>query len=171
MTLTGEATGSSSAIVRVGFARDRHPFGPGGPLALGGIEIPGPRLVGHSDGDVALHAIAGALLGAGGLADLGRLFPADDRTPRGTPSGRLVSEVVRRLAAAGYQPLGIDLTIEGARPRLGDQLDAMRNAIAELVALPRDAVSVKASTGNLGGDEGAGRSVAASAIATVRGAS
>ncbi|HET7026834.1 MAG TPA: 2-C-methyl-D-erythritol 2,4-cyclodiphosphate synthase [Candidatus Limnocylindrales bacterium] len=167
MTFTGDATGSPPAIVRVGFARDRHSFGPGGPLALGGIEIPGPRLVGHSDGDVALHAIAGALLGAGGLADLGRLFPADHRTPHGTPSGRLLLEVVRRLESAGYRPLGVDLTIEGARPRLGDRLDAMRDAIAELVELSPDAVSVKASSGNLGGDEGAGRAVAASAVATV----
>jgi 2-C-methyl-D-erythritol 2,4-cyclodiphosphate synthase len=169
MTVTGDSTGSLPAIVRVGYARDRHSFGPGGPLALGGIDIPGPRLVGHSDGDVALHAIAGALLGAGCLGDLGRLFPSDDRTPRGAPSAGLLLEVVERLAAAGYRPLGVDLTIEGARPRLDSRLDAMRDAIADLVALPRHAVSVKASSGNLGGDEGAGRSIAASAIATIGG--
>ena len=75
---------------RTGIGHDSHPFGPGDARsALGGVEIDGaPRLAGHSDGDVALHAIADALLGATGLGDLGRLFPADARTPRGIASTR-----------------------------------------------------------------------------------
>ena len=77
------------AIARTGFGTDRHPFGPGTGLRLGGIEIAGaPRLAGHSDGDVALHAVADALLGAAGLGDLGRLFPADARTPLGVAQRR-----------------------------------------------------------------------------------
>ena len=109
---------------RVGFGHDSHPFGPGEPLALGGIAIAGaPRLHGHSDGDVALHAVADALLGAAGLGDLGRLFPADPSTPRGIASGELLAEVVARLAAAGWRPASIDLTIVAARPRLGAHLD------------------------------------------------
>src|SRR5206468_1597462 len=72
--------------VRIGYGADSHPFGPHAPLALGGVEVPGaPRLAGHSDGDVVLHAIADALLGAAGLGDLGRLHPADARTRRGIP--------------------------------------------------------------------------------------
>jgi len=155
---------------RVGFGHDSHPFGPGDGLRLGGIEIAAaPRLAGHSDGDVALHAVADALLGAAGLGDLGRLFPADARTPRGIASGAMLREVVARLAGAGFRPGSVDLVIVGARPRLGDRLDAMRAAVADLLGLPEAAVNVKASTGNLIGDEGAGRSMSARAVAVVEG--
>jgi len=156
--------------VRVGFGHDSHPFGPGDGLRLGGIELAGaPRLAGHSDGDVALHAIADALLGAAGMGDLGRLFPADRRTPKGIESRELLSAVVARLAGEGMRPASVDIVIIGARPRLGDRLDAMRAAIAGLLGLPEAAINVKASTGNLSGDEGAGRSISARAVATVEG--
>jgi 2-C-methyl-D-erythritol 4-phosphate cytidylyltransferase/2-C-methyl-D-erythritol 2,4-cyclodiphosphate synthase len=153
---------------RIGFGDDAHAFGPGAPLALGGIAIEtAPRLHGHSDGDVALHAVAEALIGAAGLGDLGRLFPADPETPEGIDSADLVREVARRLAASGFRPSSVDLTIVAARPRLGDRLDAMREAIAELVGLPPERVSVKASSGNLLGVEGAGRAITARAVALV----
>ena len=116
---------------RVGFGHDSHPFGPGSPLRLGGIAIDGaPALAGHSDGDVVLHAVADALLGAAGQGDLGRLFPSDERTPRAIDSGLLLRDVVARLADAGLRPASVDVTIIGARPRLGSRLDAMRAAIA-----------------------------------------
>jgi len=157
------------APLRTGFGADRHPFGAGTGLRLGGIEIAGaPRLAGHSDGDVALHAVADALLGAAGLGDLGRLFPADDRTPRGAASDGLLRDVVARLSANGLAPSTVDLVIEGARPRLGGRLDEMRDAIAALLEVPTSSVNVKASTGNLAGDDGAGRSMSAQAVATVR---
>ena len=153
---------------RTGFGHDSHPFGPEAGLRLGGIEIAAaPRLHGHSDGDVALHAVAEALLGAAGLGDLGRLFPPDARTPRGIASDQLLAEVVARLAGAGFAPLSVDLTIIGARPRLGARLDAMRDRIAAILGLQAGEVNVKASTGNLAGDEGAGRSISARAVATV----
>ena len=118
---------------RVGIGHDSHPFGPGTPLALGGIVIDGaPRLYGHSDGDVVLHALADALLGAAGLGDLGRLFPADGRTPRGIASTELLAEVRGRVEAAGWRPAAVDLTIVAARPRLADHLEPMRDAIAAL---------------------------------------
>ncbi|HEY5630375.1 MAG TPA: 2-C-methyl-D-erythritol 2,4-cyclodiphosphate synthase [Candidatus Limnocylindrales bacterium] len=159
-----------AAPVRVGFGHDSHPFGPGDGLRLGGIEIArAPRLAGHSDGDVALHATADALLGAAGLGDLGRLFPADSRTPRGVESAQLLREVVGRLAGVGLRPATLDIVIIGARPRLGSRLDAMRAAIAGLLGIPEAAVNVKASTGNLSGDEGAGRSISARAVATLEG--
>ncbi|HEX5147700.1 MAG TPA: 2-C-methyl-D-erythritol 2,4-cyclodiphosphate synthase [Candidatus Limnocylindrales bacterium] len=157
------------ASVRVGLGHDSHPFGPGTGLRLGGIEIPGaPRLAGHSDGDVVLHAVADALLGAAGQGDLGRLFPADARTPKGVASEALLREVVARVAAVGLVPAGVDVVVIGARPRLGVRLDEMRDAIAALLDLAPHAVNVKASTGNLAGDEGAGRSVSAQAVATLR---
>ena len=155
--------------VRVGFGHDSHPFGPAAGLRLGGLEIEGaPRLAGHSDGDVVLHAVADALLGAAALGDLGRLFPADARTPRGVASEELLREVVRRVAAAGLVPVSVDVVVIGARPRLGMRLDAMRDAIATLLEVEPAAVNVKASSGNLAGDEGAGRAIAARAVATVQ---
>jgi 2-C-methyl-D-erythritol 4-phosphate cytidylyltransferase / 2-C-methyl-D-erythritol 2,4-cyclodiphosphate synthase len=160
--------GGDPAARRTGIGQDSHPFGPGEPLRLGGIEIAGaPALHGHSDGDVALHALADALLGAAGSGDLGRLFPAGPSTPLGVDSRELLAAVVARLAGEGWRPTGVDLTIVAARPRLGPHLDAMREAIAASLGAPNDAVNVKASTGNLDGAEGAGRAISALALATI----
>jgi 2-C-methyl-D-erythritol 2,4-cyclodiphosphate synthase len=162
------AEGADAGETRTGFATDVHPFGPGDGLWLGGVEIPAaPRLHGHSDGDAALHAIAGALLGACALGDLGTIYPADERTARGIASGDLLEGVVERLAGARWRPVAVDVSISAARPRLGPHLEAMRRAIATALGLPVDAVSVKGSTGNLSGDVGAGRVIAAQAVATV----
>ena len=153
---------------RTGIGHDGHPFGPGSPLRLGGITFDGaPRLHGHSDGDVALHAIADALLGAAALGDLGRLFPAGPATPAGVDSRELLASVVARLAGSGWRAVSVDLTVVAARPRLGSRLDDMARTIAGILGLEVAAVSVKASTGNLDGPEGAGRSISALAIATV----
>jgi len=150
----------------VGIGQDSHPFGPGSPLALGGVVIDGaPRLHGHSDGDVALHAICDALLGAAGLGDLGRIFPAGPTTPEGIASTAMLAEVLRRIRDAGWVVGNVDLTIVAARPRLAAHLDLMRTAIASTLEVDASAVNVKASTGNLAGDEGAGRSISALAIA------
>jgi 2-C-methyl-D-erythritol 4-phosphate cytidylyltransferase/2-C-methyl-D-erythritol 2,4-cyclodiphosphate synthase len=153
---------------RTGIGHDTHPFGPGEPLRLGGVEITGaPRLHGHSDGDVILHAVADALLGAAGLGDLGRLFPPDASTPAGVDSAGLLGVVVARLAEAGWRPAGVDLTVVAQRPRLGAYLNAMRASIAAIIEVGPEAVSVKASTGNLDASEGAGRSISTLAIATI----
>ncbi len=172
VALGGESARARSSTppggqIRVGHGRDSHPFGPGTPLALGGIVIDGgPRLHGHSDGDVALHAVADALLGGAGLGDLGRLFPPAT-TPGGIASGELLAAVVARLHGAGYEPSSVDLTIVGARPRLSGRLDEMRDAIAAALGLATAQVDVKASTGNLAGMEGAGRGMSAQAVAVL----
>lgn len=153
---------------RIGVGTDSHPFGPGSPLRLGGLEFPGvPRLYGHSDGDVVLHAAADALLGGSALGDLGRMFPADHRTPRGMASEDLLRSVAARLADEGWSVDAIDITITAARPRLAHRLDEMGAAIAGLLGMPVDRVSVKASTGNLEGASGAGRTIAATATASI----
>jgi len=158
----------AAPAIRVGLGDDSHLFGPGGPLVLGGLPIEGaPRLHGHSDGDVVLHAVCDALLGATGLGDLGRLFPAGPATPAGISSRDLLAACVERVRAAGYAPVSIDLTVIGARPRLAGRLDDMVASIAGLVGLPAGSVNVKASTGNLAGFEGAGRGITARAVAVV----
>jgi len=159
---------SMPAASRVGFGDDNHSFGPGTPLALGGLVFEGaPRLHGHSDGDVALHAVCDALLGAAGLGDLGRLFPPGPTTPAGIASTEMLRSCLARVIAAGYAPVAIDLTLVGARPRLAGRLDAMAGSIADLVGIATDRVNVKASTGNLAGFEGAGRGISARAVAVV----
>jgi 2-C-methyl-D-erythritol 2,4-cyclodiphosphate synthase len=166
--MAGNAAAPRGAEIRTGFASDQHAFGPEQGLWLGGVELPAaPRLFGHSDGDAALHAIAGALLGAAALGDLGTIFPADERTRRGVPSAELLGGVRERLAEAGWRPASVDLTIRAGRPSIGAVLPAMREAIAGLLGLDVGEVSVKASTGNLSGDVGGGRVVAADAIATI----
>ena len=158
-------TGSGAVGVRVGFGSDRHAFGPGEDLALGGLVIVGaPRLHGHSDGDVLLHAIADALLGAAGLGDLGLIFPAGPATPRGVASHLLLAEVVATVRRHGFVITSLDCTIEAARPRLSARLPAMGERIAELLDVQSSAVNVKASTGNLDGLEGTGRGISASAV-------
>jgi 2-C-methyl-D-erythritol 2,4-cyclodiphosphate synthase/2-C-methyl-D-erythritol 4-phosphate cytidylyltransferase len=159
-------SGVPAVSARVGFGTDGHSFGPGRPLMLGGVRIEGaPRLVGHSDGDAALHAVADALLGGAGLGDLGRVFPADHRTPQGIASGEMLATVAGRVRSAGWQIVSIDLTITAARPRLAGLLQEMEKAIAAAAGIDSSSVNVKASTGNLAGNEGAGRSISADAIA------
>jgi 2-C-methyl-D-erythritol 4-phosphate cytidylyltransferase / 2-C-methyl-D-erythritol 2,4-cyclodiphosphate synthase len=153
---------------RVGFGEDSHPFGPEMPLVLGGVVFDGvARLAGHSDGDVVLHAIADALLGAAGLGDLGRLFPADHRTPRGVSSAELLETVRSTVGAAGWAIGYLDVTIVGLRPRLGSRLHDVRTRVAQLLDVTIEQVNVKASTGNLFGPEGAGRGISARAVATL----
>jgi 2-C-methyl-D-erythritol 2,4-cyclodiphosphate synthase len=166
--VAGRDEAGKPAAMRTGFGSDRHAFGPGDGLWLGGVEIPGaPRLHGHSDGDVALHAVAGALLGAAALGDLGELYPADARTARGAASSTFVQEVVARLAAAGWRTVAVDLTIRAARPRLAPFAGSMRASIGALLGINDAAVSVKLATGNLSGDAGGGRVIEADAVAVV----
>jgi 2-C-methyl-D-erythritol 4-phosphate cytidylyltransferase/2-C-methyl-D-erythritol 2,4-cyclodiphosphate synthase len=167
-TLPGPAPASDAGPVRVGFGTDSHPFGPALGLALGGLVIDGaPRLHGHSDGDVLLHAVADALLGAAGLGDLGRIFPAGPGTPAGIASGHLLGEVVQGVRSHGYVVRSIDCTVVAGRPRLAARLPAMGQRIAELLSVDPSAVNVKASTGNLDGMEGAGRGISATAVAVI----
>ena len=155
--------------MRIGYGWDSHEFKPGVPLKIGGLAIQHDRgLAGHSDGDVALHAIADAILGGARLGDLGRWFPAGDPATRGSASTELLRAAAGRAAAAGWRAAAVDLVLEGARPVLGaGRLEAMRTAVAGLLDLDPAAVSLRASTGNLDGPTGAGRSIAADALVTL----
>jgi 2-C-methyl-D-erythritol 2,4-cyclodiphosphate synthase len=138
-------------------------------LRLAGLDIPeAPRLHGHSDGDAALHAVCDGLLAAARMGDLGRLFPAGDARTRGVDSRELLRQVVAHIATADLRPATLDLTVIGARPRLGAaRLERMRAILAELLGIDVTAVAVQASTGNLSGDEGAGRTISATALVGV----
>jgi len=163
----GGVTGTEP--VRFGFGEDTHGFGPGDGLMLGGVLIAGaPRLYGHSDGDVVLHALATAILSACGLGDLGRLFPSSDPGTKGIASTELLEEVIRRAAEAGWRVDRAQVSLVGSRPRLGGKrLDEVGRHLAAVLGIEMDAVAVIASTGNLVGAEGAGRVMRASALVTV----
>lgn len=165
-----ELAGLVAADVRVGWGDDAHPVGTEGALRLGGLAFPEhPALVGHSDGDVVLHAVADALLGAAGQGDLGRRFPADGRTPEGIDSARLLEQVRAEAAAAGVVALRVDLLITAREPRLAPRLEELGASVAGLLGLPVDAVNAKASSGNLVNDEGRGAAVRCTALLVARG--
>jgi 2-C-methyl-D-erythritol 4-phosphate cytidylyltransferase/2-C-methyl-D-erythritol 2,4-cyclodiphosphate synthase len=154
---------------RVGLGQDSHGFGPDLGLWLGGIQVAAaPRLYGHSDGDVVIHAIATAILSATGNGDLGRLFPATDQHTTGIASADLLREALDTTNRSGWAVESVQVSLVGARPRLGGQrLDAMAANVAGLLALSRDSVALTASTGNLSGDEGAGRTISATALVSL----
>ena len=155
--------------IRYAWGTDSHPFGSLDGLRLAGLDIPeAPRLHGHSDGDAALHAVCDGLLAAARLGDLGRLFPSGDPRTRGVDSRELLRQVVARVGTADLRPATLDLTVIGARPRLGGaRLERMRAILAELLGIEVTAVAVQASTGNLSGDDGAGRTISATALVGV----
>lgn len=165
----GSDSGNGTASLRFGFGEDTHGFGPDDGLMLGGVLFgDAPRLYGHSDGDVVLHALATAILAACSLGDLGRLFPANDPSTRGIASATLVAEAVKLADEAGWMVDRAQVAIVGARPRLGARLDEMRNAMTGLIGSAAGSIAVTASTGNLSGSEGAGRVMRATALVTVR---
>ncbi|WP_026331440.1 MULTISPECIES: 2-C-methyl-D-erythritol 2,4-cyclodiphosphate synthase [unclassified Thioalkalivibrio] len=145
--------------MRVGQGFDVHAYEAGDHVVVGGVRIPfdyGVRA--HSDGDVLLHALCDALLGAAGLGDIGRHFPDSDPAFSGADSRDLLEETLRRVREAGWVPVNIDATIIAQRPRMGPHVDTMRANIAADTGLPADAVNVKATTterlGYTGREEG-----------------
>ena len=132
---------------RIGEGWDTHQLVEGRPLILGGVTIPHTHgLLGHSDADALCHAITDALFGAAGLGDIGRHFPDTDAAFKGADSIALLAECVRRVRAAGWEPVNIDSTIVAQKPRLAPHIDAMRARLAETLGLPVDVVNVKAKT-------------------------
>jgi 2-C-methyl-D-erythritol 4-phosphate cytidylyltransferase/2-C-methyl-D-erythritol 2,4-cyclodiphosphate synthase len=155
---------------RTGFGEDVHPFGREAGLMLGGVSIPeAPRLHGHSDGDVVLHALATAILSAANLGDIGRLFPASDSSTAGIDSSTVLASATSDVEKAGWSVARAHVSVVGARPHIGGQrLDEMADIARRLLRIEgRDGASVTASTGNLTGDEGAGRAIRATAFVTI----
>lgn len=134
-------------LPRIGHGIDVHRFGPGDAVTLAGVRIPHEAgLVAHSDGDVALHALADALLGALALGDIGRHFPDTDATYAGADSRVLLRHVMTLVQSAGFQVANADLTVLAERPKLAPHIEAMRTYIAADLGVTPDRVSVKATT-------------------------
>jgi 2-C-methyl-D-erythritol 2,4-cyclodiphosphate synthase len=152
----------------VGTGFDAHRLVAGRPLRLGGIEVPhGRGLEGHSDGDCVLHAACDALLGAAGLGDMGGHFPSRDPRWRGVESRVFLEEVRRLLAGAGYAVVNLDVTIVAQEPVLAPHLEPMGAAIAGVLGVEREQVSVKAKSTDHLGALGRGEGIAALATALV----
>ena len=152
--------------LRVGHGFDVHAFEDGDHLCIGGCRIPFERgFRAHSDGDVLLHAICDALLGAAALGDIGRHFPDTDPAYAGADSRELLRAVIGKLAASGWSVVNIDATVIAQAPKLAPWIEPMREAIADSSGLGVDRVNVKATTSERLGFTGRGEGVAAEAVA------
>jgi 2-C-methyl-D-erythritol 4-phosphate cytidylyltransferase/2-C-methyl-D-erythritol 2,4-cyclodiphosphate synthase len=142
------ALAGGSGAVRAGVGFDAHRLAAGRPLRLGGLVFPDePRgLVGHSDGDVALHAVIDALLGAAGLGDVGVLFPPDDPAWAGADSGEMLRRAADHVRGSGWSPRSVDLAVAAQRPAIAPRRDEMTARIAELTGLPPAAVTARGTT-------------------------
>lgn len=155
-----------SGRMRIGHGYDVHAFGDGQLIVLGGVEIPHDRsLIAHSDGDVALHALSDAILGALGLGDIGHHFPDDDPALEGVDSRFLLREVVGNMQAEGYEVANVDITIIAQRPKLAAHIDAMRSNIASDLKTDRANCNVKATTTEKLGFAGREEGIAVHAVA------
>ncbi len=154
---------------RTGIGTDIHIVDEDRKLMLGGIYIPNADgLAGHSDGDVALHAIIDALLGAAAMGDIGSLFPNTDPKFKDADSRELLRDVNQRIDDQRWQIVNIDLTIHAEEPKLGPLKTQMKRAIASLLGIDFTTVNVKAKTNEGLGDIGAGEAIAATAIVLLK---
>ena len=151
--------------MRIGQGIDAHAFKDGGTLVLGGVTIPHDRsLEAHSDGDVVLHALCDALLGAAGMGDIGRHFPPDDAEYENIDSRKLVCRVVELISAQGFEVANADLTIVAQAPKLAPHIDAMCENIRTDLQVDIGQVNVKATTTEHMGFTGRGEGIAAFAV-------
>jgi 2-C-methyl-D-erythritol 2,4-cyclodiphosphate synthase len=155
-------------MIRIGQGFDVHAFGPGDHVTLGGVRIPHTHgLVAHSDGDVLLHALCDALLGALALGDIGKHFPPGDDRWRGADSRGLLREVKRLVGAAGFVVVNVDLTVLAETPKIGPHADSMRACIAADLGIGVGDVGLKATTTERLGFVGREEGIAALAVALV----
>jgi 2-C-methyl-D-erythritol 2,4-cyclodiphosphate synthase len=149
--------------MKIGYGWDSHEFKRDIPLKIGGITLPHPKgLGGHSDGDVLLHALTDALLGAVAAPDIGTLFSPSDQRWKGADSAVFLAEALKRVAAAGYAVVNVDSTLVLAAPKIGPHAQVIREHLSELLGIPADCVGLKAKT-----PEGMGTDNAAIAHAVV----
>jgi len=151
--------------LRVGIGHDTHRLTAGGPLRLGGVDIPHDhQLVGHSDADVLLHAVTDALLGAAGLGDIGELFPDNDPANRGRDSGEMLSAALDLVHEARYRVVNIDAIVFAEQPKLSRFKPLIEARIAELLRIESEQVNIKAKTGERVGPIGRQEAIVAECI-------
>jgi 2-C-methyl-D-erythritol 2,4-cyclodiphosphate synthase len=151
------------AELRIGLGVDAHAFADGVALVLGGVPVDHPRgLAGHSDGDVIVHALIDAVLGAAGLGDIGSVFPSDESTPAGIDSLELLRDAYGRVRADGWEVVNADCVLIGQEPRIAELRGEMETRLSRLVGAP---VSVRATTTDRLGFTGRGEGLAAQAVA------
>ena len=153
-------------MIRIGHGFDVHAFSEQGPLIIGGVTIPYEKgFLAHSDGDVALHALTDALLGAAALGDIGKLFPDTDPAYKGANSRGLLIEAYRQVQETGYKVGNVDVTIIAQAPKMRPYIDQMRQAIAEDLGCDISQVNVKATTTEKLGFTGRQEGIACEAVA------
>ena len=154
--------------LRVGMGFDVHAFGPGDGVVLGGVRVPWNRgVVAHSDGDVLLHALTDALLGAAAMGDIGQHFPDTDPRWRGAASSQFVGHALELLAAEGWQVVNADLTLLAEAPRIAVHRTAITASIARCLGLSPREVNLKATTTEKLGFIGRGEGLAAQAVVLI----
>jgi 2-C-methyl-D-erythritol 2,4-cyclodiphosphate synthase len=152
--------------VRIGIGHDTHRLRPGGPLRLGGIDIPHDReSVGHSDADALLHAVIDALLGAAALGDVGQMFPDTDPENRGRDSAEMLRAAVDAVTAVGWKVGNVDCIVFAQRPKLLPYRQTIRKRIADILGTVPERVSLKGKTGEHVGPIGQEEAIAAECVA------
>jgi 2-C-methyl-D-erythritol 2,4-cyclodiphosphate synthase len=155
--------------MRIGIGHDTHRLGDGGPLRVGGIDVPHHRhAIGHSDADVLLHAVTDALLGAASLGDIGELFPDTDEANRNRDSADMLRRAYERVQQAGYQIVNVDCIVFAQQPKLGPFKLAIRTRIADILSIAPDQIGVKAKTGEQVGPVGREEAIQAECVALLQ---
>jgi 2C-methyl-D-erythritol 2,4-cyclodiphosphate synthase len=153
---------------RIGLGYDSHRFVPGGPLRIGGVDVPHDRsLSGHSDGDAVAHAITDAVLGAAGVGDIGSMFPDDDPANRGRDSLEMLRLAVEQVRARGWRVGNVDVTVITEAPRIGPHRDAMRAALARALGASVENISIKGKSNEGMGSIGSGEGLACLAVVSL----
>ena len=154
--------------MRIGMGYDVHRLVEGRKLIMGGVEIPFEKgLLGHSDADVATHAVMDALLGAAGLGDIGKLFPDTDEKFKDADSLKLMEDVIERLGKEGYSVGNFDVTIIAQKPKMAPHIEKMRENLARVSKIDISRINVKATTTEKLGFTGRGEGIAAEAVALI----
>lgn len=154
-----------TATHRIGIGHDTHRLEAGGPLVLGGVEIPHDRhAVGHSDADALLHAVTDALLGAAALGDIGEMFPDTDPANKGRDSAEMLAAALAQVTSRGWRVANVDCIVFAQRPKLSPYKSSIQNRLAQLLDVAAEDVGIKAKTGEGVGPVGRQEAIMAQAV-------